>query len=112
MRAGVPVVLSDVVGNRDTVEHGATGFLVPFGDADAASRAIITLLDDREVRAAIIGGATDRLRRDFDVHLMGQRLAALYAGLASGAPSSGATTTRAPSSGATTTRASSSRASS
>jgi glycosyltransferase involved in cell wall biosynthesis len=82
MRAGVPVVASDVVGNQDTVRSGETGFLTPFGDPAAAATAIVTLLDDRDLRAEIVAAARDRLRRDFDVRLMGERLASLYAGLA------------------------------
>jgi glycosyltransferase involved in cell wall biosynthesis len=82
MRAGVPVVLSDVVGNRDTVDSGTTGFLVPFGDAEAAATAIVRLLDDAAVRSAVVAAASARLARDFDVRVMGQQLAGLYAELA------------------------------
>jgi glycosyltransferase involved in cell wall biosynthesis len=82
MRAGVPVVLSDVVGNHDTVDQGVTGFLVPFAEADAAASAVVRLLDDIVLRTAVVASATARLARDFDVRLMGQRLAALYAELA------------------------------
>lgn len=82
MGAGVPVVLSDVVGNRDTVVDGVTGFLTPFGDADAAATAIVRLLDEEALRAAIVTAATARLRQDFDIALMGERLAALYADMA------------------------------
>jgi glycosyltransferase involved in cell wall biosynthesis len=79
MRAGVPVVLSDVVGNRDTVDDAATGFLVPFGDPGAAATAIVRLLDDGKVRSAIVAGAHTRLRKDFDIRAMGARTAAVYA---------------------------------
>ena len=82
MRAEVPVVLSDVVGNRDTVVHGSSGFLVPFGDSEAAADAIVNLLDDLALRAAVIRAATDQLRANFDVALMGQRLTGLYEELA------------------------------
>ena len=82
MRAGVPVVLSDVVGNRDTVVAGVTGLLVPFGQPEAAATAIIRLLDDRVLRAAIVAAASARLRQEFDIALMGERLAALYRELA------------------------------
>lgn len=82
MRAGVPVVLSDVCGNHDTVEQGVTGFLVRFADAEAAATAIVRLLDDGALRSTVVARARERLRRDFDVRLMGERLAALYAELA------------------------------
>lgn len=37
---GIPVVASDVVGNRDAVNEGVTGFLYPLGDTKAAAIAI------------------------------------------------------------------------
>jgi glycosyltransferase involved in cell wall biosynthesis len=82
MRAGVPVVLSDVAGNHDTVEHQVSGLLVPFGAPHTAATAIVRLLDDRRTRASVVAGAHARLVRDFDVRLMGERLAALYSDLA------------------------------
>ncbi len=84
MRAGVPVVLSDVVGNQDTVTPGTTGFLVPFGDADAAATAVIELLDDGRLRESVVTAARARLAQDFDVKVMGERLARLYSELAAG----------------------------
>lgn len=82
MRAGVPVVLSDVAGNHDTIEHQVSGLLVPFSAPDAAATAIVRLLDDRAARTSIVASAHARLARDFDVRLMGERLAALYSDLA------------------------------
>src|SRR5207253_2530716 len=49
MRAGTPVVLSDVVGNRDVVEHRRSGLLVPPADAEALATAIAELLSDRDL---------------------------------------------------------------
>ena len=45
---GAPVVATDVPGLCDSVRHGETGWLVPFGDADAFAKAIASLLDDPE----------------------------------------------------------------
>jgi glycosyltransferase involved in cell wall biosynthesis len=44
---GVPVVGSDRPGLRDSIHDGKTGFLVPYGDADAFARKTIELLTDR-----------------------------------------------------------------
>ena len=41
MRAGTPVILTDVAGNRDTVEHGVSGLLVPVDDPVALAAAIV-----------------------------------------------------------------------
>jgi glycosyltransferase involved in cell wall biosynthesis len=50
MRAGTPVVLSDVVGNRDVVERGVSGLLAPFGDAPATASHVVCLLAQRTLR--------------------------------------------------------------
>lgn len=42
MSLGIPVVASDVVGNRDAVAEGVTGYLYPLGDVETAAR----LIDD------------------------------------------------------------------
>lgn len=44
---GRPVIGSDLGGIREIIQHGENGFLVPPGDPDALSQAIITLLNDR-----------------------------------------------------------------
>lgn len=82
MRAGVPVVLSDVVGNRDTVEAGRSGMLCAFGDADGMARAVIDLLGRDNRRAAMIEAAHARLRDRFDLVAMGRALSELYRSLA------------------------------
>lgn len=46
MAAGVPVVASDIPGNRSLVRDGETGVLVPPGDADALARAVHGLVRD------------------------------------------------------------------
>ena len=44
----VPVVATDVKGNREAVVHGRTGLLVPLGDVGALAGAIMDVLADRE----------------------------------------------------------------
>ncbi len=46
---GTPVVATDVPGLCDSVRHGETGFLVPFGDAEAFAAALDRLLGDRDL---------------------------------------------------------------
>ncbi len=82
MRAGVPVVLSDVVGNRDVVEQGRSGFLCAFGDIDGMARATLDLLEHGGRRGAVIEAATTRLQEHFDVAKMGEAHGALYRSLA------------------------------
>ena len=47
MAAGVPVVASDIGGNRALVTDGENGLLAPVGDAEATAGALVRLLDDR-----------------------------------------------------------------
>jgi glycosyltransferase involved in cell wall biosynthesis len=82
MRAAVPVVLSDVVGNRDAVEHPHSGILVAEDDVRAAADAVGALLRDPP-RAAELGRAGQaRIAERFDVRSTAQQLAALYRAVA------------------------------
>jgi glycosyltransferase involved in cell wall biosynthesis len=78
MRAGVPVVVSDVVGNRDAVEDQVSGFVVEFGDSQRTASAILRLLDEPELAASMVAAAHERLRLSFDVAIMGAHLARVY----------------------------------
>jgi glycosyltransferase involved in cell wall biosynthesis len=78
MRAGTPVVLTDVVGNRDVVEDGRSGLLVPPGDTAALANAVRGLLDDAEQRGRMAEAGRRRVRDDFDVRAQGTALAAVY----------------------------------
>jgi glycosyltransferase involved in cell wall biosynthesis len=82
MRAGTPVVLSDVVGNRDVVEHRVSGLLVPAADPDALAAAVVELLLDPELGASLASAARTRVREAFDVAEQGRALSALYQQLA------------------------------
>lgn len=83
-RAGVPLVLSDVVGNRDVVVHGESGELVALGDVDAAAAAVLRLLDDGPRRAAMVGAMHARLHEIFTLAANGAAHDRLYRDLADG----------------------------
>jgi len=86
MRAGTPVIVSNVIGNRDVVEDGVSGFVVEPGDGRSAADRVIRLLEDAEVRAAVIGAARRRLSERHDVRDMGRRTTDLYRTLAGTGP--------------------------
>ena len=81
MRAGTPVVLTDVVGSREVVDHGLSGFLVPEDDVRGMAALVLDLLAD-EPRRRAVGLAGQAHVRRFDVNQMGRSLAALYGQLA------------------------------
>jgi glycosyltransferase involved in cell wall biosynthesis len=82
MRAGTAVVLTDVVGSRDTVDDGVSGVVVPAGRPDALGRAIAELLEDAPRRQRMGAAGQARVEARFDVRGMGTALDALYAHLA------------------------------
>ncbi len=60
LACGVPVVTTDVGGNREIVEPGRDGLLVPFGDGPALERALESALDRRWDHEAISARARSR----------------------------------------------------
>jgi glycosyltransferase involved in cell wall biosynthesis len=63
MAAGLPAIATDVGGNAELVEDGATGFIVPPFDAHALAARLSDLLTDRE-RARRMGAAARRKASD------------------------------------------------
>jgi glycosyltransferase involved in cell wall biosynthesis len=78
MRAGTPVVLTDVVGNRDVVEPGVSGVVAPFGDVAALAEAVTRLITDPDHRRSVGQAGRRRLEEQFDARLMGTRLEGHY----------------------------------
>jgi len=78
MRAGTPVVLTAVVGSRDTVEDGDSGLVVPPGDPLALAEAVAGLLRDPDRRRRMGRAGRARVAARFDVRMMGATLDALY----------------------------------
>jgi glycosyltransferase involved in cell wall biosynthesis len=58
MAAGLPVVAIRIGALAEVVEHGVTGFLVDAGDEEGLATALITLIDDPDLRARM--GAAGR----------------------------------------------------
>ncbi len=57
MAAGIPVVVSDLPGCLEEVEHERTGLVFPVGDAAALAAAIGRLLDDPDLRTRLSSAA-------------------------------------------------------
>ena len=84
MAAGVPVVATDIPGNRDLVVPDVTGYLVPVGDRFEFTRRTHWLLDDEALRRRLGEAGRERIAREFSVEKMVQRHAELYRGLVNG----------------------------
>jgi glycosyltransferase involved in cell wall biosynthesis len=78
---GVPAVATDVKGNREAVEAGRTGLLVPFRNPAALAAAIVHLVTDT-ARARQMGEAVrQRARERFDERAVFQTIQDEYAAL-------------------------------
>jgi glycosyltransferase involved in cell wall biosynthesis len=66
MASARPVVATAVGGNVELVEEGFSGSLVPVGDVQALSDALVALLEDDGERVRQGDNARQRVCRDFD----------------------------------------------
>jgi glycosyltransferase involved in cell wall biosynthesis len=79
MASGLPVVATDVAGNREAVgEDGKAGRLVP-GEAPAAlAEAVTTLAGSPALRRELAAAARERILERFDIDRVGGKYLSLY----------------------------------
>ncbi len=82
--AGRPVVASDVGGNREVVEEGATGYLVPPGRPEVLADRIAALLSDPRKARAMGERGRARVQETFSLEAMARRYLTLYRSCANG----------------------------
>ena len=63
---GVPAVVTDIRGCRQTVTDGVTGHIVPLRDPNALAAALLDLLRDDEKRRAFGRAAREKAEGEFD----------------------------------------------
>ena len=78
MACGLPVVAGDGGGNRELVEDGVSGFLVPCGDPPAVAGALGALRTGGDLRSAMGEAGRARLFRDFSLEAMVQAYEGIY----------------------------------
>ena len=86
MTAGLPVVSTAVGGVPELVQHGATGLLVPAGDARALAEAMAQIGLDAPLRAAMGDIARQTALERFDVRVMSHAYAKFYLELLHSSP--------------------------
>jgi glycosyltransferase involved in cell wall biosynthesis len=82
MVAGVPIVATDIAGNRDLIVPDETGFLVPVGDAGQFARKTHQLFEEPEIAQRFRDRARQRICDEFSVEKMIERHRKLYLELA------------------------------
>ncbi len=78
MRAGLPVVASDVNGVHEAVSDGQTGFLIPPGNVKLFENRLTELLEDGNLRSQMGLAGRQRFVRDFTAESMIAKTSALY----------------------------------
>ncbi|MEW9573372.1 glycosyltransferase [Rhodanobacter sp. Si-c] len=74
----LPIVATDVGGNREIVRDGSTGYMVPARDADALAEAILLLLREPNRAARYGAAARAMMEAGGSLEAMAVRYAALY----------------------------------
>jgi len=78
MAAGCPLVVTDVGGNRELIESGVTGYLVPPRDAAGIARHVLELLRDPDLRHRMGEAGRARVRSRFTAGRMVDDTVAFY----------------------------------
>jgi len=75
--SGCPVVVTDVGGNREIINDGREGYLVPITDQTALEDKILTLANDNKLRMELAENARQRARK-FSLRSMIENYEQLY----------------------------------
>ncbi len=81
MAARTPLVATSVGGLKELVQDGVNGMLVPPRDPAALANALITVLNDEQLRARLSSAAAGRIG-EFTIDAVTERFAELYEDLA------------------------------
>lgn len=84
MRAGLPVVVSDVGGSAEAVTEGVTGFVVPPGDPEVLAERLRKLTQDPALRRSMGAAGRARFEAEFEFRIMFDRTRALQQKVAQG----------------------------
>ena len=72
-------MVSDILANRDVVEHGVNGWVVPVGDAAALAAAVVGLLNNPALRETLGQHAIRRVASEFEIGAVVSRVEQAYA---------------------------------
>ena len=78
MRAGLPVLATDVGGVQEAIVNGSTGFLAPAGDVKLLEGCLRTLISDPLLRRRLGDAGRQRFLKHFTFERMVARTLALY----------------------------------
>jgi glycosyltransferase involved in cell wall biosynthesis len=80
--SGLPLLVSDLRGLRESIEDSVSGLLFPTGDSDALANAMERLLDDRALHDRLAAQARARIEKGFTAEVQLERLTQVVARVA------------------------------
>jgi glycosyltransferase involved in cell wall biosynthesis len=83
MAAGLPCIANDIPPNREVLDGGNAGLLVPAEDCDALEAAMRRMIDDVEMSRRLGKAARERVVDTYTIEAVAQRYARLYESLLS-----------------------------
>jgi len=78
MRAGLPVIASDVSGVSEEVDAGETGFLTKVADVDAIAAALRKLIENPQLRASMGDAGRRKYEAEFKIERLFSNVGKLY----------------------------------
>ncbi len=78
MATKTPIIVSDVGGLSEIVDHKWTGYKVPPDNSDAMADAIIELLENKDLRERIISNAAEKLTHVYDWTIIADQTIKIY----------------------------------
>lgn len=96
MRAGLPVIASDVGGNKEAVQHAATGWLFPVGNFRALAGLLKTVHDQPEIAKVMGDRGRDLAEKKHSLQTMVDAHVSLYSRMGATRPSLAQQSTEAP----------------
>lgn len=76
--AGVPVITTRIESNAELIEDGQTGLLIPPGDKDALTRAIVAMLENRSLCEKMAYNARPKTENLWNWQSFGKELVEIY----------------------------------
>lgn len=70
MTLGIPCVLSDVVGNRDLVQHGVNGYLASLDRPNEFADSIVRIASNKALRTSFAKRSKEKVSKTFTVEAM------------------------------------------
>lgn len=75
---GRPVITTDWVGCRETVDDGVNGFLIPIKSPEKLAEKLSILLDDKQLRTRMGKASREKAEREFSIDIVIEKHFAIY----------------------------------